>query len=149
MRIDFNFDISSIRETFDDMIPQVDSVVSKTLDDAGEVYLERIDEVAPRKTGAYADSWQVTGKGRTYIEMGTPMKLLFTILEFTGRRPSRIYAKDKLLKFKWMGRTWFLPYVNHPGFDAIPHARPALTEVIRLMPAIFYRRLREVVPFFD
>ena len=126
-----------------------DKFVKDTLQDFQELLLKFIDEKAPRKTGDYAKSWK-KGKLRMNVTtVETPQGELFEILEFQGRRPGRIEKKvAEVLHFLVSGQDVFVRFVDHPGFDEIPHVRPSMRKVIKDGNRIVFKNLKKNVPMF-
>ena len=79
----------------------------------------------------------------------TPQGELFEILEFQGRRPGRIEKKvAEVLHFLVSGQDVFVRFVDHPGFDEIPHVRPSMRKVIKDGNRIVFKNLKKNVPMF-
>ncbi len=120
--------------------------ISRTLDELAEVLLKEIRRTAPRKTGKYAKSWKKGRKDKNSIAIETNEHLLYLILEFTGRRPGRIFG-NPVLVFEIDGQKIFAKSVMHPGFKAMPHVRPAVRKVMQMAPKIIYNQMQKI-PIF-
>lgn len=112
--------------------------------EAQKLLLENIQRLAPRNTGAYANSWKlgpVTDEGASIV---TPMGRLFILLEFTGAAPSkrkRSKGEKPYVFTDKSGNTVFTMTVNNPGFKKIPHAQPALDLTMKEVPKILKKEL--------
>jgi len=109
------------------------------LTDAQEIFLNYIKQLAPKKTGQYAKSW-IKGKliGKT-AEVTSPEGKLFNLLEFTGAKPQlriRNASQGPYVFQTESGETIFTFKINWPGFDNIPHVRPALRRLEKDMSTI-------------
>lgn len=89
---------------------------------------------APMGTGKYKESIKIypteIKNGNISTEIGTEMMVgdynLGFLLE-NGTNPHMIYPKNStVLAFDIDGMTIFAKKVNHPGFVAMPHFKPAL-----------------------
>jgi len=109
-----------------------DKFVKDTLNDLADELLKEIKKNAPRDTGEYAGSWRKQPAKDNKITVETPEGDLYTILEFTGRDPGRIEPFGDVLAFNWRGEDVFFKFVMHPGFDEMPHVRPAMRKTIKM-----------------
>ncbi len=141
-KIDLDFVLRQTKNLSQDM----DDAISRSLDALADALLKEIKRTAPRKTGDYAKSWRKGRKTKNSIQIETPKQMLYLILEFTGRRPGRIYGNPTLV-FEIDGKKIFARSVMHPGFKAIPHIRPALRKISRSAPSIIYREMQKI-PIF-
>jgi len=97
--------------------------------DAQDILLNYIRQLAPRKSGKYAKSWkkgQIVGKK---AEVTTTAGKLFALLEFTGAKPQtrvRSPGQGPYVFKDESGNVIFTMKINWPGFDNIPHVRPAM-----------------------
>jgi len=142
-------------ETVDTIIKSLDELKNKdqftksVLKDLQEIFLKEIHKKAPRNTGKYSESWKagtVTPKKAT---VETPEGELYEILEFTGRKPGRINAKaGGVLAFKWRNADVFFKFVNHPGFDEMPHVRPALRVTMKQTQTVINKNLKKHFKLF-
>ena len=108
-----------------------------------------IEEKAPKDTGKYAKEWKVGEPTATSINITNPDGLKYTILEFTGRRPSKIEAKKGgVLHFTIGGKDIFVAFVNHPGTQPEPHVRPALEQLGREAKKIILDMIKKKFPMF-
>lgn len=120
-----------------------DKFTKDVINDMLDFFLREVKAKAPSKTGAYASSWK---KGKVTTKKGqieTPEGELFIILEFQGRDAGRIDAKDNVLAFIWRNAKVFFKFVNHPGFEEMPHVRPALRKTKKEFPKIFKKNLKK------
>ena len=100
------------------------------LTDIQEILLRFIKQLAPRNTGAYADSWRAEAIKGNKAVISSKAGKLFVILEFRGAKPGiREPRTAQALRFEIDGKVIFALRVNFPGFDAIPHVRPALKKL--------------------
>jgi hypothetical protein len=87
--------------------------------------LAQINQNAPRDTGEYAGSWQMSVIDNNRAQVFTPKGRLALILEF-GTVPHRIEPKfAEVLRFEIGGEVIFAKFVDHPGTAPIPHLRRA------------------------
>lgn len=113
-----------------------------------------IREKAPKDTGEYAASWTASSLGSSSIKVSTFMSELFIILEYTGSDPHIIEAgilsgKSGKMALHWVdkqGVDQFRVRVPHPGFDNMPHVRPALEQLQRDQPTIVYAAVAVFFP---
>ena len=122
-------------------------IISMTLDDITKSLLAKIKKRAPVKTGRYKKSWKRGTKTENSVTVMTDQTKLFMILEYEGSKPHRIHGKP-VLRFELDGEIVFRAWVDHPGFGALPHVRPALDELKRELPQIYARNLRKKIPAF-
>ena len=107
-------------------------LITKHLKQHQGVLLMEVKKRAPVDTGAYKKSWKKGRITRQSAHVETPKKKLYKMLEFTGAKPHKIRARRvKYLHWvdKQTGKDMFRKEVNHPGFNPIPHARPAARKV--------------------
>lgn len=109
---------------------EINDLVKEILEALGKRLQELIEKRSPRDTGKYASEWSVGDVQENTITVSNPDNLKFTLLEFTGRRKSRIKGKP-LLHFLINGIDIFVTFVDHPGFQPEPHVRPALEDLGR------------------
>ena len=147
MTIDFKFDLAKVMKFVENLDDNMSKVFEKTLNDAGELLVKELQKTSPFDTGVYASDWHISERTETSITITQPDGLLYVMLEFTGRRPGKIYGKPYLV-FDWKGKTWILRSVKHPGFSAQPHARPALNKVMAQLRDIFYKNVAAEVSIF-
>jgi len=129
--------VASIKFDFTSLNRELDSMASThenrfnyaVLLDAQEIFLNYIQQLAPNKSGKYAASWKkgsITGKIATVM---SSQGMLFNLLEFTGAKPQlrqRSKGQKPYVFETESGETVFTMKINWPGFDNIPHVRPAL-----------------------
>ena len=122
--------------------PGMEESGRKIMDDIAGATLNEIKRTAPKKTGKYRKSWKIGTKTKKKIQIITDMGFLYLILEFQGSRPHKIRG-NPILHF-WIGdQEFFRREVNHPGFAAIPHVRPALDKIFaRAAPEIMGKHLK-------
>lgn len=113
----------------------------------GKRLQELIQERAPFDTGVYASDWKVGSVVDNTITVSNPDGKLFTILEFTGRRPGKIKGKP-LLHFTINGKDIFVTFINHPGTNPEPHVRPALEQLGREAKDIILPIVKKQFPIF-
>ena len=100
------------------------------LTDAQDVLLTYVQQLAPKKTGMYAESWKKDNIRGNTASISTKQKQLFVILEYTGVEPHLRVRTDKPYVFEVeSGETVFTFRVNHPGWKNIPHVRPAMARL--------------------
>lgn len=122
--------------------------IKDTLKELQELFLKETQKNAPSKTGKYKGSWKKKTFTGNIARIETKLGELFEILEFQGRKPGRITAKDTVLAFVWRGRDVFFPFVDHPGFEAMPHVRPALRKTMRDANRIIFKNLKRNMQIF-
>ena len=123
-------------------------IISKTLDDITKSLLAKIKKRAPVKTGRYKKSWKRGTKTENSVTLVSDQQKLFMILEYEGSKPHRIHGHP-VLRFELDGEIVFRAWVDHPGFKAMPHVRPALDELKRELPQIYYKNLSRKIPEFN
>jgi hypothetical protein len=137
------------------ILPQIRSLYEQNanlqvryIDKLEETFLFRIREFAPKRTGAYAASWQTKEKTTDRIVFWTSMPDLFIILEY-GVGPFEITPNTKkVLRFvDSAGNVVFTMRVPHPGIRAKPHARLAFEDTIRDAIDILYSVIVETYPW--
>lgn len=131
---------STIKIALQEIIVGFDKFRAQTLNELQKLLLEQIQKLAPRNTGEYAESWRLGSIDGNIATVETPMGLLYIILELQGRSPGRIHGDP--LHFQIDGSDVFVRFVDHPGFDPIPHVRPALRIVLNFALSIIYENLR-------
>lgn len=132
-------DFSDIDKLFDNFESIYDNVKLSLLEKTQKALLENIQRLAPRNTGDYASSWKLgpikDGKATITTDQGK----LFLILE-RGAQPQKRSRKPPQKPYVFKGKngeTIFTFKINWPGFDAIPHAGPALKLTMQQVPEIF------------
>lgn len=125
-----------------------DQFVKDTLNELADELLKEIKQKAPRDTGEYAGSWRKGSITGNKITVETPNGDLFTILEFTGRDPGRIDPFGDVLAFNWKGEDVFFRFVMHPGFDEMPHVRPAMRKTMKEANRIIIKNLKKNMRIF-
>jgi hypothetical protein len=137
------------------LLPNIEKLISsnpdiqvKFIDKIEEVFLFRLREFAPKKTGRYSRSWATLEKDFKHIKFGTSMPDLYVILEF-GVGPFEILPNTKkVLRFvDSAGNVVFTMHVSHPGIRPRPHARTAYDDTLRDAISILYEIIREMFPF--
>lgn len=126
---------------------EIKELGEEVLQALGDRLQELIEERSPKDTGKYASEWKVDPIQENTITVSNPDGLKFTLLEFTGRRPSKIQGKP-LLHFVINGRDIFVTFVNHPGFQPEPHVRPALEQLGREAKGIMVDIIKKKLPIF-
>ena len=131
-----------VRQKLKNLPAQLREVEPQILDDLAGALLNEIRRTAPKKTGKYRKSWTIGVKTDKKIEIFTPQGFLYVLLEFQGGRPHEIRG-NPILRFEIDGKVFFRHKVDHPGFAAIPHVRPAIAKIMRTAgPAIIEKRLK-------
>jgi len=141
-----SFNVGTIREVVravEELPRNKDKFTKDVINDLLNFFLREVKEKAPAKTGAYAQSWKKAKVTATKGQIETPEGELFIILEFQGRDAGRIDAKDNVLAFIWRNAEVFFKFVNHPGFEEMPHVRPALRKTKKEFPKIFKKNLKK------
>lgn len=117
----------------------------------GNRLITLIMQRVPVNTGAYARSWRILEQRADSIIVGTTAPpALFIMLEFSGARPHLIRPKDKqALRFEVGGDIIWASEVNHPGFKAQPHFRPAVLDLSREAQGIAYRVMSRHFPIIQ
>ena len=105
------------------------TIEKQYLDILSEAALDMIKQVAPRETGEYANSWRVTKRGKTFVEIDTPFQDLFNWLE-NGTQPHEIVARDSDALITEFG---FFKNVEHKGTKAQPHMRYVIQGLENMM----------------
>ncbi len=112
-----------------------------------KLLLQNLQRLAPRNTGAYANSWKLGPITEEGASITTPMGNLFIILEFTGALPSkrkRSKGEKPYVFTDKSGNTVFTMTINNPGFKKIPHAQPALDLTMKAIPDIMKKELEKI-----
>ncbi len=146
MTIGAKFNLDIVINQTKGLAKDFEAAISRSLDALADELLKEIKRTAPRKTGDYAKSWRKGRKTKNSIQLETPKQMLYLILEFTGRRPGRIYGNPTLV-FEIDGKKIFARSVMHPGFKAIPHIRPALRKITQSAPKIIHKEMQKI-PIF-
>lgn len=111
---------------------QLRKLKDEVLIELAEFLKTKIQEKAPKKSGEYSGNWKVNDPQNDKITVTNPDGKLFTILEFTGKRPTAIEAKEaKALHFVIDGVDIFVKFSNPGGFSPQPHVVPSLQELGR------------------
>ena len=114
------------------------------LKDLQTIFLKEIKRLAPRDTGEYAQSWKAGEVTDTKATVETPQGELYDILEFEGRAPGRIDAvSGGVLAFEWRGMDAFFTFVDHPGFEKMPHVKPALKKTMQQVKKVIKENLKK------
>lgn len=149
----FTFDVSPMEREIKNMSGSNKEKFNRAvLTDAQDVLLNYIKQLAPRNTGDYARSWkkgQISGKTAT---VQTTNGKLFAILEFTGANPQvRIRSKGQgPYVFKdSSGMIVFAMKINWPGFEKIPHVRPAMRRLEKNFQIILAANMNKFSIFFN
>jgi len=140
--------IEKVKVAVDEIPKNKDKFVKDTLNELADFLLSEIKKTAPRDTGEYAGSWIKESVKDNKIQVTTNEGDLFTILEFTGRDPGRIDPFGDVLAFNWRGEDVFFRFVMHPGFDEMPHVRPAMRKTIKGANAIIFKNLKKNMRIF-
>jgi len=132
-----------------DELKNPDKFKKALLTELQTIFLKKIKKNAPRKTGSYSQSWKAGEVTASKATVETPQGELYDILEFQGRTPGRIDASPgSVLAFVWNGADTFLAFVNNPGFEEMPHVRPALRETMKEYPQIFNKLFKKHFKLF-
>jgi len=140
--------IVRIKVALDELPKNRDAFTKNVINDMLDFFLREVKAKAPAKTGAYAESWKKGEVTATKGQIETPQGELFDILEFQGRKPGRIDAKDNVLAFIWNNAEVFFKFVMHPGFEEMPHVRPALRKTMKEGNRIINKNLKKHFRFF-
>lgn len=126
----FKLDMSPIERELKNMANTNNEKFNRAvLVDGQDILLNYIRQLAPKKSGKYAKSWkkgQIVGKK---AEVRTSAGKLFALLEFTGAKPQtrvRSPGQGPYVFKSESGEVIFTMKINWPGFDNIPHVRPAM-----------------------
>ena len=110
---------------------------------------DNFKQKVPKDTGEYKKSWKVKKYSKKGFTLETKMGFLFDILEFQGSKP-HIIEPVRASVLHWIdketGQDRFAMRVRHPGFKAIPHARPFVKKnVMRVARDLmsFYKSKKE------
>lgn len=120
--------------------------------DSQDILLNYIKQLAPKKSGKYAKSWKKGMIRKNIADVTTTSGDLFEILEFTGADPqTRVRsAGQKPYVFKdENGITVFTFKINWPGFDNIPHVRPAMRKLEKDFPVILAANISKFSVLFN
>lgn len=123
---------------------------NKVMADVQDIMIGEIRTRSPKKTGRYARSWKAGNKDSKIAEVITDQGRLFAILEFQGSRGATITPKNaKALRFELPdGTVLFRMKANPKGFEPIPHVRPAMRRILKLMPDIMAAHMDEISKMF-
>ncbi len=123
-------------------------IIQKSLEKIGELLRDLLEERSPKKSGKFASEWYVSSIQDNKVIVSNPDGEKFTMLEFTGRRPSKIEAAaGGVLHFEIGGEDIFVSFVFHSGFQASPFARKSLDDMKGEAKKIIIDVIREVIPF--
>ena len=122
--------------------------IKDSLKELQALFLKETKKNAPSKTGKYKGSWKTKNFTGNIARIETKLGELFEILEFQGRKPGRIDAKDNVLAFEWRGQDVFFKFVMHPGFEEMPHVRPGLRKTMREGNRIIFKNLKKNMRIF-
>ncbi len=140
--------LDKVKVAVEEIPKNKDQFVKDTLNDLADELVKEIQKTAPRDTGEYANSWKKMSPSGNKITVETPAGDLFTILEFTGRDPGRIEPFGEVLAFEWRGVDVFFRFVMHPGFDEMPHVRPAMRKTMKQANQIIFKNLKKNMRIF-
>ena len=121
-------------------------IIETSLEIIGKRLRDMLEESSPKDEGKFSKAWKVEPIQGNKIVVSNPDGKLFTMLEFTGRRPSKIKGKP-LLHFQINGEDVFVRFSNHPGFSPFPFARNSMDQLKREIKKIIADVIRDVVPF--
>ncbi len=141
-------EFTKIQKYFKNIEDKYDDIKKNILEKSQKSLLNNIQRLAPRNTGEYANSWKLGPIDAESASIITPMGQLFIILEFTGAAPQKRQRKppEKPYVFKAKsGETVFTFKVDWPGFDKIPHAKPALLLTFKEIPDILKEELDKII----
>ena len=122
-------------------------LITKHLKQHQGLLLMEVKKRAPVDTGAYKKSWKKGKITRQSAHVETPKKKLYKMLEFTGAKPHKIRAR-RVKYLHWVdksGKDVFRKEVNHPGFNAIPHARPAARKVSEMTAKAVIKDVERII----
>ena len=145
----FNFDETVITREIDLIIKNQLQFQRAVLIDSQDILLNFIKQLAPRNTGKYADSWKkgkLTGK---IAEVTSNQGKLFGILEFTGAKSQlrkRTKGQGPYVFTVSTGETVFSMTINWPGFENLPHVRPATRRLEKHLQAIIAANMSKLSP---
>jgi len=140
--------IVRIKVAVDEIPKNKRQFIKDTLKELQTLFLKNIKAGAPSDTGKYKGSWKLKKFTGNIARVETKMGELFEILEFQGRKPGRINAKDNVLAFPWKGEDVFFKFVMHPGFEEMPHVRPALRKTMKEANRIINKNLKSNMRIF-
>ena len=124
--------------------------IRSVLTDAQVILLNYVQQLAPKKTGSYAESWKKDNIRGNKASISTKQKQLFVILEYTGVEPHLRVRSDKPYVFQVeSGETVFTFRINHPGWKNIPHVRPALARLRKEFRTIIGANMTRYSMMFD
>jgi len=129
-----------------------DKFQKAVLSDAQDILLNFIQKLAPRKTGKYAKSWRKGKITENTAQVITDQGDLYVLLEFTGAPPqlrTRSKGQGPYVFQAEDGSTVFTMKINWPGFDKIPHVRPAMRKLEANLNAIVAANLSILSPIFN
>tara|TARA_B100000029_G_scaffold474910_1_gene517731 strand:+ start:578 stop:1279 length:702 start_codon:yes stop_codon:yes gene_type:complete len=115
------------------------------LDILSEAALDMIKQVAPRDTGEYALSWQVTKRGSNFVEIDTPFQALYYWLEYGTKQHEirAVNAKVLALPFGFRER------VMHTGTAPQPHMRYVIDGLQNMMVDVMEEQMGKNWKIFD
>lgn len=126
-----------------DFEKSVDKLTQEILLSAGNLLIKLIQEKAPRKTGQYSESWVIQKASAESITIGTSQEKLFIFLEY-GTSAHKITPKKKsVLRWEDSSGVHFAMFVNHTGFPAKPHLRPAMKRFERQLPILVEEKVKK------
>ena len=151
-------DFKAAKFTIDRLPDDLAAATSGALDDLGRQLIKRIRATAPRAERRppgetrqrYSESWAVDKKTPRTISLRTSQGFLYRILEFTGAKPGpRVPRRAQALRwYSRNGKPVFASRVWFPGFQPLPHVRPAMRVVMSAAPDIVFARFGAVNRLF-
>jgi len=138
---------SEITKKFDIIQRNYEDTKQLILAKAQELLLENIRRLAPRNTGAYAESWKKGEITENTATIETNQGKLYIILEFKGAAAGlRTPNTKKVMVFQGnSGNTVFTMKVNWPGFYKIPHAGPAMKLTLKEISTFLKDELQKLI----
>lgn len=123
-------DLISLADDFRNAGESIDLAAAKVVRETAEAVVANAVAMAPKRTGAMADSITIRYINPTTAEVG-PASLYSLYVEM-GTKPHVIKPKSPggVLVFKVGGKTVYARSVNHPGTKPQPFMRPALEQAL-------------------
>lgn len=121
------------------------TIEKQYLDILSEAALDMIKQVAPRDTGEYANSWRITKRGKTFVEIDTPFQDLFNWLEH-GTAPHEIVPRDSDALYTEWG---FFKSVEHKGTKPQPHMQYVIQGLENMMIEVMEEQFGKNWKIFD
>lgn len=146
--IEGKINLGAIEKELDSMDSNFIKYQEAVLKDLQDIFIKNVEKKAPKKTGKYSKSWKAGPINGNKATIYTPFGMLYAMLEWTGRSPGRISGKLMVFEAE-TGETVFTMKIDHPGFDPVPHVRPALKKTMAECSPVLFAHLDKLSRMFD